>query len=150
MQRLMAISDGHATARMDDYESYLDPSFREEFRASCVTSLYAGHYDPICDICEELDLLVNSHVAICSISTRTIAPPPHPVCLCPLFVVQAEFFCRQDPRHNRRRTAGGLRSARAAGRAGVPGGPGLAGMPLGPVDGPDQTCYFPHTTYSGS
>jgi predicted TIM-barrel fold metal-dependent hydrolase len=29
-------SDGHATARMDDYADYLDPEFREEFQDFCV------------------------------------------------------------------------------------------------------------------
>jgi hypothetical protein len=45
MQRLMVISsDGHATARMGDYESYLDPGFREEFRAFCVTYRERGSH----------------------------------------------------------------------------------------------------------
>lgn len=60
--------------------------------------LYAGVFDPIWNVCEELDMLVNSHVAISSTSNRWIAPaapPPHPVCMGPLFVAQVEFFCRQ-------------------------------------------------------
>ena len=36
MDRMMVISsDGHATARMDDYTPYLDQEFREEFRDFC-------------------------------------------------------------------------------------------------------------------
>ena len=31
--KIMIISsDGHATARMEDYTDYLDPAFRDEFR----------------------------------------------------------------------------------------------------------------------
>ena len=79
-------------AKESGFTGVMLPHFPEEM------PLYAGHYDPIWDACEELDLLVNSHVAISSISTRTIAPatpPPHPVCMGPLFVAQVEFFCRQ-------------------------------------------------------
>jgi predicted TIM-barrel fold metal-dependent hydrolase len=79
-------------AKESGFTGVMLPHFPEEM------PLYAGHYDPIWDTCEELDLLVNSHVAISSISTRTIAPatpPPHPVCMGPLFVAQVEFFCRQ-------------------------------------------------------
>ncbi len=43
-------------------------------------------------------MVVNSHVAISGVTNRWISPlypPPHPVCLGPLFVAQVEFFCRQ-------------------------------------------------------
>jgi len=60
--------------------------------------LYAPLFDPIWSVCTELGMVVNSHVAISATSNRWIAPehpPPHPVCLGPLFVAQVEFFCRQ-------------------------------------------------------
>jgi predicted TIM-barrel fold metal-dependent hydrolase len=60
--------------------------------------LYAPMFDPIWSVCAELGMVVNSHVAISATSNRWIAPehpPPHPVCLGPLFVAQVEFFCRQ-------------------------------------------------------
>ncbi len=79
-------------AKEQGFTGVMLPHFPEEM------PLYAGAYDPIWDTCEELDLLVNSHVAISSTSTRVIAPaqpPPHPVCMGPLFVAQVEFFCRQ-------------------------------------------------------
>jgi predicted TIM-barrel fold metal-dependent hydrolase len=60
--------------------------------------LYAAVFDPIWSVCAELGMVVNSHVAISATSNRWIAPehpPPHPVCLGPLFVAQVEFFCRQ-------------------------------------------------------
>ena len=45
MRRLMVISsDGHATARMDDYERYLDPDFREEFLAFCAAYRERGSH----------------------------------------------------------------------------------------------------------
>jgi predicted TIM-barrel fold metal-dependent hydrolase len=79
-------------AKDEGFTGVMLPHFPEEL------PLYAGVYDPIWQVCEELGLLVNSHVAISSVSTRTIAPampPPHPVCMGPLFVAQVEFFCRQ-------------------------------------------------------
>jgi predicted TIM-barrel fold metal-dependent hydrolase len=37
MKNLMLISsDGHATARMDDYREYIDPEYKEEFEKFCV------------------------------------------------------------------------------------------------------------------
>jgi predicted TIM-barrel fold metal-dependent hydrolase len=79
-------------AKEHGFTGVMLPHFPEEL------PLYAGTYDPIWSVCEELEMLVNSHVAISSTSTRTIAPaspPPHPVCLGPLFVAHVEFFCRQ-------------------------------------------------------
>ena len=41
-RKMMVISsDGHATARMEDYTEYLDPAFRDEFREFCVE--YSKH-----------------------------------------------------------------------------------------------------------
>lgn len=68
------------------------PSFDER------SPLYAPIFDPIWSVCEELGMIVNSHAGISATSNRWIAsdyPPPHPVCLGPLFVAQVEFFCRQ-------------------------------------------------------
>jgi predicted TIM-barrel fold metal-dependent hydrolase len=60
--------------------------------------LYAAQFDPIWSTIEELDLVLNSHVAISSTSNRwvgTNAPPPHPACLPSLFRSVVVFYCQQ-------------------------------------------------------
>jgi predicted TIM-barrel fold metal-dependent hydrolase len=49
MSKMMLISsDGHATARMDDYKPYMDPAFREEFDTFCEVYRELGtrNFDP--------------------------------------------------------------------------------------------------------
>ena len=64
--------------------------------------LYAAQFDPIWSTIEDLDLVLNSHVAISSTSNRwvgTNAPPPHPACLAPLFRSVVVFYCQQIVDH---------------------------------------------------
>lgn len=74
------------------FKGVMLPTFDEE------RPLYSSIFDPVWSTLEDLGLVVNSHVAISAVTNRWVSPlypPPHPVCLGPLFVAQVEFFCRQ-------------------------------------------------------
>jgi predicted TIM-barrel fold metal-dependent hydrolase len=60
--------------------------------------LYAPDFDPIWHTIADLDLVLNTHVAISSTSNRwvgTNAAPPHPTCLAPLFRGVVVFYVQQ-------------------------------------------------------
>jgi predicted TIM-barrel fold metal-dependent hydrolase len=64
--------------------------------------LYAPEFDPIWSTIEDLDLVLNTHVAISSTSNRwvgTNATPPHPACLPSLFRGVVVFYCQQIVDH---------------------------------------------------
>lgn len=73
------------------------PSFDEDF------PLFHERYDPIWSVLEELEMPVNSHTAISSITnhvaTGTLKAAPHPACIAPLMTAQAFFFCQQIMSH---------------------------------------------------
>jgi len=79
-------------AKSEGFKGVMLPMFSER------VPLWSPVYDPIWATLADLEMVVNSHVAISAITARWVAPaypPPHPACLGPLFVAQVEFFCRQ-------------------------------------------------------
>jgi len=72
------------------------PSFDEKL------PLYAPEFDPIWSTIEDLDLVLNTHVAISSTSNSWIgtnAQPPHPACLPTLFRGTVVFYCQRIVDH---------------------------------------------------
>jgi len=63
--------------------------------------LYSARFDPIWDAIEDLDLIVNSHIAISSVSDVPISMPnaPHPAVAARLFGHRLTFECREVLSH---------------------------------------------------
>jgi predicted TIM-barrel fold metal-dependent hydrolase len=69
------------------------PAFSEDL------PLFHERFEPVWSLLEELEMPVNSHTAISSITTHvasgTLKAVPHPACAAPLMTAQAFFFCQQ-------------------------------------------------------
>jgi len=67
------------------------------------TPFFHPRHEPIWDVLEELEMPVNSHTAISSVTkhmaTATLMALPHPACAAPIMTPQAFFFTQQIMSH---------------------------------------------------
>jgi predicted TIM-barrel fold metal-dependent hydrolase len=67
------------------------------------TPFFHPRHEPIWDVLEELEMPVNSHTAISSVTTHmatgTLMSVPHPACAAPIMTAQAFFFTQQILTH---------------------------------------------------
>jgi predicted TIM-barrel fold metal-dependent hydrolase len=90
-----AVAELHAIKAMG-LKGVVIPAFDERM------PLYAAEFDPIWSTIEDLELVLNSHVAISATSNRWVgasSPPPHPACLPSLFRGVVVFYCQQIVDH---------------------------------------------------
>lgn len=81
--------------RADGLRGIVLPNFPHEY------PLFHDKYTPIWDVIAELDLVVNSHLAMSSTSDRPIYVPgaPHPACATRVLVPEGMFFCHNILAH---------------------------------------------------